>query len=172
MLKILGTGLVLTACTGIGFILARDYTERPRQLRAIESALQLLETEIVYGATPLTEALDHIAAGCDRGITVLFSQTAEELRQAGGCTAGEAWQQALAVFYQTSAVKNVDITVLKRLGVSLGLSDRQDQEKHLKLAREQLKQEIRLAEKLAEKNGRLCRYLGVLGGLALVLVLY
>lgn len=172
MFKILGSGLILSACTGLGFILARDYLERPRQLRSIESALQMLETEIVYGATPLSEALDHIAAGCDPGVTVLFSQTARELRLSGGCTAGEAWQQSLAAFYQTSAVKDVDIAVLKRLGVSLGLSDRMDQKKHLKLAREQLRQEIRQAEELAQKNGRLYRYLGVLGGLALVLVLY
>lgn len=172
MLKIIGASLALAASTGIGFTMARDYTERPRQLRAIESALQMLETEIVYGATPLTEALDHIAAGCDPGVNVLFRQTASELRQAGGCTAGEAWRQALAALYQASAVKDTDIAVLKRLGASLGLSDRRDQEKHLKLAREQLKREIRLAEELAEKNGRLCKYLGVLGGLALVLVLY
>lgn len=172
MFKLLGAGLTLAACTGIGFTLAREYTERPRQLRAIESALQMLETEIVYGATPLTEALDHIAAGCDPGVTVLFQQTAKELRQAGGCTAGEAWRQALDAFYQASAVKTADIAVLKRLGASLGLSDRRDQEKHLKLAREQLRQEIRLAEELALKNSRLYRYLGVLGGLALVLVLY
>jgi len=172
MLKILGAGLAVAACAGIGFTMARDYTERPRQLRAIESALQMLETEIVYGATPLTEALDYIAAGCDPGVNVLFRQTAKELRQSGGCTAGEAWHQALTALFRVSALKNADIAVLKRLGVSLGLSDRQDQEKHLKLAREQLRQEIRLAEELAGKNGRLCKYLGVLGGLALVLVLY
>lgn len=172
MLKILGAGLVLAACTGIGFTLAREYTERPRQLRSLESALQMLETEIVYGATPLTEALEHIAAGCDPGIKNLFRQTAIELCQAKGCTAGEAWQQALADFYQASAVESTDINVLKRLGASLGLSDRRDQEKHLKLAREQLRHEIRSAEEISLKNSRLCRYLGVLGGLALVLVLY
>ncbi len=172
MLKLFGAVLALAACAGIGFTLARNYTERPRQLRAIESALQMLETEIVYGATPLTEALDHIAAGCEPGINILFHQTAKELRQAGGCTAGEAWQQALAALFLVSALKNTDIAVLKRLGVSLGLSDRLDQEKHLKLAREQLRQEIKNAEELALKNGRLYRYLGVLGGLALVLILY
>lgn len=172
MLKIFGAGLAVSACTGIGFAIAGDYTERPRQLRAVESALQMLETEIVYGATPLREALELLAVRCEPGIAVLFRHTAAELQQGSGCTAGEAWQKALAVLYQTSSLKSADIIVLKRLGVSLGMSDRRDQEKHLKLAREQLQQEIRLAEELALKNGRLCRYLGVLGGLALVLVLY
>ena len=55
MLKLIGAGMTLAACGSIGVTWARIYEKRPQQLVAIECALQLLETEILYGAITIGE---------------------------------------------------------------------------------------------------------------------
>jgi stage III sporulation protein AB len=61
---------------------------------------------------------------------------------------------------------------LRSLGSSLGISDRADQIKHLTLAMEQIKLENIKAEDEAARNVKLWNYLGFLGGLVIVMILY
>ncbi|MDT3698179.1 MAG: stage III sporulation protein SpoIIIAB [Thermincola sp.] len=172
MLKLIGACLTLAACASFGFTWAGLYEKRPRQIKGLEGALQLLETEIIYGATPLPEAMEEVALRCDSEIAVLFRRTAGELRKMEGLTGGEAWQKAINDFFPGTALNKQDILILQRLGSSLGISDREDQAKHLTLTKSQLAAAAVQAEMTAKKSATVYRYLGVLGGLLLVLVLY
>lgn len=172
MLKLIGACLTLAACANFGFTWAGMYEKRTRQIKGIEGALQLLETEIIYGATPLPEAMAEVALRCDSEIAGLFRGTAGELRKMDGSTGGEAWQRAIDDFLPVTALHKQDIHILRRLGSSLGISDREDQAKHLKLTKSQLAAAAAEAEMNAKKSVTVYRYLGVLGGLLLVLVLY
>jgi len=172
MLKLIGACLILTACANFGFTWAGIYEKRPRQIKGLEGALQLLETEILYGATPLPDAMEEVALRCDSEIAGLFRETARELRKMDGSTGGEAWQRALDEFFPVTALNKQDVHILRRLGSSLGISDREDQAKHLKLTKSQLAAAASQAEMNAKKSATVYRYLGVLSGLLLVLVLY
>ncbi len=170
MLKLIGALLIISGCGYAGFTIAKKYRNRPRELHYLRSALQMLETEIAYGATPLPDALELVAARCAKEVAELFSQTREALLSGEGVTAGEAWERALKKFYTHSAINAGDAAILRALGMSLGISDREDQIKHLHLAQEQLKIEIAKAEEEAAKNVKLYNYLGFLGGLSIVIV--
>lgn len=172
MIKLIGACLTLAACGNLGFTWAGIYEKRPRQIKALEGALQLLETEIIYGATPLPEAMAEVAVRCDPEVAGLFRGTARELRTMEGATGGEAWQRAIDDFFPETALNKQDIHILRRLGSSLGISDREDQAKHLKLTKSQLANAAAQAEMNAKKSATVYRYLGVLGGLLLVLVVY
>ena len=172
MIKIIGACVTLGACATMGFTWAGVYEKRPRQLIYLGQGLQLLETEILYGATPLPEAMEQVAANCSPEIAGLFSCTAAELRKMEGVTAGEAWDRALAKFSVKTALAQKDLQILRRFGVSLGASDREDQAKHLKVALSQIKLAAAEAEAAAKKNATVYKYLGILGGLLLVLMLY
>lgn len=76
--------MTLAACGNMGLTWARTFEKRPRQLAAMEAALQLLETEIIYGATPLPEAMEQVAEKSDTEIEGLFRLTAGELRKMEG----------------------------------------------------------------------------------------
>ncbi|MBM7855480.1 stage III sporulation protein AB [Desulfohalotomaculum tongense] len=171
MLKLFGAVMVLCACGYAGFSMARNYQQRPKELRCLQSALQMLETEISYGATPLPDALEQVARRSESSVAGLFALTREQLLNGEGITAREAWDEALKQFYRSSAIKAGDAAVLKALGAGLGISDREDQVKHLRLAREQLKIETAKAEEEAVRNVKLYNYLGFLGGLTIVLIL-
>ena len=172
MLKLIGAGMTLAACGSIGVTWARVYEKRPQQLVAIEGALQLLETEILYGATPLPEAMAQVALKCDPEIAGLFRNTALELRKMAGITASEAWEAAVQDFFPGTALNKQDLQILKRFGAPLGASDKEDQAKHIELTKSQLKLAAQQAELLSRKHALVYKYLGFLGGLLLVLILY
>jgi len=172
MIKLIGACMALAACGGMGLTWARNYQNRPRQLSALQQSLQLLETEIIYGATPLPEAMELVAARSNRESAGLFQLTAAEFRKMDGVTAGEAWDKAVKMFYPDSALSDTDLQVLKRFGVTLGASDKEDQAKHLQLTMNQLKMAAAEAETDARKHSTVYRYLGFLGGLFLVLIIY
>ncbi|MBU7007627.1 stage III sporulation protein SpoIIIAB [Phosphitispora fastidiosa] len=172
MIKIIGACVTLGACATMGFTWAGVYEKRPQQLIYLGQGLQLLETEILYGATPLPEAMEQVAANCSPEVSGFFSCTAAELRRMEGLTAGEAWDRAIARYSVKTALAKKDLHILRRFGVSLGASDREDQAKHLKVALSQLKLAAAEAEAAARKNATVYRYLGFLGGLLLVMILY
>lgn len=172
MLKLVGAAMVVAASGLTGIAVANSYARRPRELRSLRSALQMMETEIAYGATRLPEALGLVAYRCDQAVAPLFAGAAAELQAMSGLTAAEAWEKSLNSFYPGTALKPRDLMVLRGLGSSLGISDREDQIKHLHLTTEQLGAEAAAAEEDAARNVKLWSYLGFLGGLTVVLVLY
>jgi stage III sporulation protein AB len=170
MIKLIGSLLVILACGYTGFSIAHRYQQRPKDLRYLQSALQMLETEISYGATPLPDALETISMRCEKSVALLFKKTREKLLNGGGITAREAWDDAVGQYYRHSNISTSDLTVLKNLGANLGISDREDQVKHLHLAMEQLKIEAAKADDEATKNVKLYNYLGFLSGLTIVII--
>ncbi|HBK86630.1 MAG TPA: stage III sporulation protein AB [Firmicutes bacterium] len=170
VLKVVASALVVLTTTAIGFSIARRYRDRPRHLRQLQSALQSLATEISYGATPLPEAFASLASSQPAPTDAMFRAAAISLRKPG-TTAAEAWQVGLERLLQESAVSIDDLAVIRQLGAVLGLSDRRDQERHLLLVVQHLQREEVRAEHERLQNERMWRYLGVLSGLLIVIVL-
>lgn len=171
MFKIAGTLLVITAAGAFGSLMAQNYARRPRELRALQTALSMLETEIVYGATPLAEALEQVSRRAEASVSGLFARVRAELASRAGTTVQEAWGRALEDYHSHSCLGPDDLAVLQGVGQVLGASDRQDQAKHLRLAQERLRAQHAKAEDEARQNVRLWRYLGLFAGLATVLIL-
>lgn len=170
MLKFIGAALIIGACTQAGRAVARAFAERPRQLRALRSSLQELETEIVYGAVPMQEALEHLAARGDPLVRRFYSLALTELENIRGRTAAEAWSEALEKWQESTYLTQDDLAALRVLGNSLGVSDRLDQQKHLRLAGEKLALGEAGAWEIAAKTVKPWNYLGLLGGLVIVLI--
>jgi stage III sporulation protein AB len=172
MVKVLGSVLIVVASTLIGFRIAARYANRSRQLRQFISALKLLETEIFYAATPLPDACRRIAKLSPTPVGAFFRQVAENLMDGQGRTATEVWREALLAMKDELALKESDRSVLIAFGQTLGVSDREDQIKHIHLAIAQLSAEEVSAREEQLKSEKMWRYLGALLGLTLVILLY
>ena len=171
MLKLLGSVIIVASCGMAGLLKARVYIRRPSELRALRSALQILETEIAYAASPLAKAFQTVAACSENNVADLFKAASQELLRMSGQTAGEAWDKALAVFYPQTALTHSDLSILRNFGSTLGISDREDQIKHLRLTQEQLKAETEKADEEAGRNAKIWNYFGFFGGIVAVLIL-
>lgn len=171
-LKLVGASLVLVSSSMTGNLIAKNFLERPKQLRQLRHGLQILETEISYAASFLPEALKRIAKASEPPVGSLFDKTSQLLLNQEGYTATEAWQQAIEENLSALVIKDSDKEILLQLGASLGCSDREDQVKHLRLAQEYLQKEEEKAEKEGEKNAPLWRYFGLVFGAAIIILLF
>lgn len=170
LVKLIGAVLIMAATTHLGWQVAGTYARRPRHLRHLQTGLAVLQTEIEYGATPLPDALAATARAAGPQVGLIFQRTATLLQKGGGMTAGDALRNALAQTQGQTALAQPDQEVLLALAAVLGSTGRQDQVRHLALARQRLAGEEARAEEHRQRYERLARYLGVLSGAALVLI--
>lgn len=169
--KIVGSVVILGATSYAGWQVGGTYARRPAELRDLQTALAVLQTEIEYGATPLPAALRCAALAAGPAVAPLFRETAERLEGGGGITPGDAMRDVIATGLPGSALKAEDLEVMRALAGVLGASGREDQVRHLVLARERLAGLEAQATDLRTRYEKLARYMGVLSGAALVLIL-
>ncbi len=170
MLKILGVGLVIGGCGLAGLALAHHVGQRPLQLRSLQSALLMLDSEIGYVAAPLPEVLERISNRVPEPSRSLFKMVRHGLQRSDGNTASEVWRYALKNWSAATHLKNEDVEVLATLGQGLGALSREDQLRHLRLAMDYLRAQEQLAEGERVKQERMWRTMGFLLGAALVII--
>ncbi|HXL03759.1 MAG: stage III sporulation protein AB [Firmicutes bacterium] len=171
MLKLLGAVLVVGSSGVIGNIVARSYSERPRQLSELISAFTLLETEISYAKTPLSEAL--IRAGGQKGsIAGRIFEMASRIIASGNQPPGQAWETAVRRTYSVSALTAEDRDTLLAFSAKLGSCSSTDQLKHIAFVRERLRANETKARDKATETARMWRYLGLTVGAMVTLLLY
>lgn len=161
---------VLYSATMLGATIARNYRERPRHLRLMQFALQMMETEINYGATPLPDIWRNLAHRIGEPINGIFAQAHTHLNQ-GTSTISESFDWALQEGLRTTALLSTDMEILRTLSSTLGRSNREEQMKSIRLAQTELAIEETKAEQERQNNEKMWRYLGFLIGMALVVIL-
>jgi len=155
----------------IGFQQAAKYAARPRQIRQVANALQRLETEIGYGHTPLPEALERTAHSVPQPIAGVFREAANGLASDSGISFRESWEQAVSQGWRLTAMRANEQAVMQRLGSVLGISDKEDQMKHLRLALLQLKAEEDAAREDQARYEKMWKSLGALIAVLIVILM-
>ncbi|MTI94899.1 MAG: hypothetical protein FH749_05335 [Firmicutes bacterium] len=171
MLRVLAAFMILAASTGLGFALAEGIRNRPRQLRMLQYGLTILLSEIRYRQTPLPHAFQLSARRLDAPVAGLFMALARGLAQAEGRGLYWVWQQTGTAALHDSALSQQDLQVVDSLMRVLGSGCTGEQERQLEMHLRHLQQEEIQAEKQREKTEKMWRYLGVLSGIALIIIL-
>lgn len=171
-LKLVGSILVILAGTWIGFLTARFYSERPRQIGQLISCIVSLKSYIHYVAMPLPEALTRCTSGVEGPIAALWQTAAQELTHNGYITPQEAISRAVANNKENLALRPAELEALALLGANLGSMNREEQQKYLDLVQEQLEKLEYEAVAARDPNMKMCRYLGICGSLAVVILLF
>jgi len=170
-LKILGAILILIATSGLGFFGGMQLSRRVRELESLRNDFVFLEMEINYNATPLPQIFKKLKSINAQDSNSLWDKLLVVLNDGEGISTEEAWRRALEIFCQKSSLTKDDILILKDFGLGLGSTSRQEQLKKFKLIQEllQIRQQDALTKK--QKNQRMWRSMGLLGGLALIILL-
>jgi stage III sporulation protein AB len=172
MVKLIGACLILFAGTMLGFYQALQFSRRPRQIRQLVQALQRLETEISYGFTPLPSALLTISRQIPAPLSQLFHQVGEQLTGSGDLTTEESWRLAIDSCWQHTAMKAAEKEAFLQLGLTLGITDREDQIKHLRLTASQLQTEELTAGEEQKRYEKMWKSLGLLSATLVVILMY
>lgn len=173
MIKWIGAAMILFAGTAYGFARASRYARRPKELRQLASALLTLESEIVYGVTPLPVAMRRVASAAGQPIAQLFQEAAARMQGRDvERTAGDCWAEAVNAVWPTLTLQASEQASLLALSPTLGLTDRDDQAKHLRLAVAQLRAEEETAREEQQRYGTMWRSLGALSAVLVVILMY
>lgn len=170
-LKLVGGTLVLLVSSWIGFQLAARCNGRPQQIRQIVSCLGSLKSYITYAYLPLHEALIQCTHGTYGPVADLFHHTATLLEKNTGLSPQQAITTVLNEMQGQLMLKRPELETLEILGANLGIMNRQEQGNYLSMMIEQLEKFESEAAKLRDLNTKMYRYLGICGGLAIVILL-
>lgn len=169
-LKLVGSISVVLASSFIGYVLSRDFSRRPVELRDLQTMLHMFENEISYLSNLLTDAFERINKANNSVVTVFFEDTVKCLRKNENLTASEAWEYAVRKNIKRTALNKEDEEILVSFGRMLGSSDLEGQIRNIKLALKRLENQEKKAEELRVKNESMYKRLGLLGGLAIVII--
>ncbi|PTM58518.1 stage III sporulation protein SpoIIIAB [Desmospora activa] len=172
MIKLLGAAFILFATSAAGFLTAKRFKDRPRQIRQLRAALSLLQTEITYGSRRLDQVCAHIAQREAAPIGSLFGWAGEYMERLDGASTFECWRRAVTQTWPHTVLKETEKQILLDFGKTLGISDREDQLQNLRRAQTALEGEEALARDEQERYEKMCRSLGVLTGALIVILIY
>lgn len=171
LLRLFGSIIVLMSSSFLGYILSTDCKKRPQQLRELQALLQMFENRISYLSDILTDAFDIIFASSKSEVGIFFNYTSKKLKAERNMNACEAWEAAVRDNIKKTSLNKEDEEILVSFGKILGGSDLEGQIKNIRLTINQLKLQEDKAEKSRVKNEGMYRSLGILGGIAVVVVL-
>lgn len=171
MIKLIGCLFILLSSSGIGYMLGSKYTFRVRELKLLKTAMQMLETEIIYSHTPLPDAFASAGKKSLSPIKEIFNLMAENLMKREFSSVGDALDDALKKNTIRLSLSKEDIEIIKTFGYSIGDSDTDGQAKSFKLILKQLDIQEMNAQELKNKNEKMFKNLGFLAGLAITILL-
>lgn len=171
MAKMIGATLIILAATLAGWYKARQYANRPRQIRQLIVALKRLETEIMYGFTPLPDALRVIAKQLKPPLQSIFEHAAGGMDNHNS-TAQQSLHTAISQYWGHTDMKSAEKEIMVQLSYTLGTSDRADQAGHITAAISQLQHEELQARDEQVHYEKMYKSLGLLSGILVVILLY
>lgn len=171
IMKFLGGLLVLISTSLIGFFYGNQYSNRLNNLVYMEQCIKMLETEIVYGAVPLPEAMLNVYKKGNKKVSFLFKEIRDHIIENKVEEVYYSFYDLRHILKNDLNFKQQDVEIILSLGRVLGTSNREDQGKNFQLILNQiiiLEKEAKLER---DKNEKMFKSLGVLVGLAIVIIL-
>ena len=166
MLKYITISILFILCAFIGYYLGERYKERSLQLKEIQKAMMLLNTEVVFSNTAIPQALLKISKAVMEPFSEVFSRTSSLLEEGIVESVSEAFRYSYKENNNSIYLNENDYRVLDDFFKVLGESGVVGQEKIFKVTMDSLVINTRDAEKEAGVNTKMYRTLGVCIGLA------
>ena len=170
-IKFIGGILIFFSTTLLGFYYGGKYSHRLRNLIYMEQCIKILETEIVYGAILLPDALTSVYNKGNKCVSFIFESIKDCLLNNKKAEVYDSFIHVEPLLRDKLYFKEEDIEMFLSLGRIVGSSNRQDQEKNFKLILNRISVLEREAELERDKNEKMFKNLGILAGLAIIILL-
>lgn len=171
LLKGLGILIILAASVLFGYSLSRDYVMRIKNLEQVDKMFLLLKGEIKYNNSGINESVMKIS-GCMENIMGEFLKCVWSYFNNEDCTLKDAWNEGVKAVLETKTkLGKEDIVLIKELGNSLGITDRETQINGILNCMGTIEIKIKELNEVREEKCRLYRTLGVMTGAFMAIVL-
>lgn len=170
MIKMVGAVLVLISTYAIGSLLALQVKEQEKWLKDMKTALFLLLGELEYRQVPLPEALEIIGQRHGGRLTAFFRVLSEELKKKEGFSLQELWRQLAVPALKDCPLSGEQKEEFADLGLYFTESDRETRRNSLDFYLNRLEEDIVKLRETGADKAYLCRTLGMLGGIFLLIL--
>ena len=167
VLRIIIYSFIFLSTSFIGILLSKRYANRVKELREFKNALNMFKTKMRFTYEPIPEIFKEISKGVNSNIGSVFNIASNNMKL---LTAGRAWELAI----ESTSMLNIndeDKKALQNLSKLLGRTDVQGQLSQIEITESILDEQISKAEIEKRKNEKMYRSLGVIIGLAIVIIL-
>lgn len=152
ILKVIGSIIVITVSSFVGYFMSKDCSKRPLQLRALQGLIQMLESEIRFLSSYIPDAFERIYKLDDSPVTGFFVATIKNLKNDSSLSASQAWEMAISSNIYKTALNTEDMQILINFGNMLGNSDIEGQVKNISFVLTQLSIQEKKLKSLKEKT--------------------
>ena len=166
VLKIVMLFAVFGTISTIGVKISNRYTERANNLKQIKKALNIFETKIMYTYEPIPDVFLEISKKIKGDVGKLFGDASRNMSLD---FAGDAWEKSLN--NSNIMLLEDDKEALRSLGKLLGSTDIDGQLSQIRLVNGFLNEQIKEAIEQKDKNETMYKKVGIIVGLAVVIVL-
>ena len=165
----IGFFLAASSCLGIGRWAAAQMGRRVRLLEASISLIEFFKAQLAFTmAEPVSILQEAVSRKAMKDLPFVFS-CLDLCRQ--GEIFPDAWQKSLQA-ERSGALSDEDRQILMDLGEILGSTSLQGQLDQLNLLQKRLQLQQDAAAERYQTSGKLYQSLGLMGGLALVIILW
>jgi len=170
--RIVGALAVMLGSVGLGLYYAAKEGFRVQDLSEFKKALLILSSEIEYMRSPLAVACANISKRTSLGAARLFEHFSAALTDGDGETAYQLWLASMEAVKDKSFLADEDWAVVEGFGKTLGYLDKQMQQNAITYAVSYIDEKTASLQIKADKNKKMYRSLGVIGGLMITVVLW
>lgn len=171
MIKFIGCVMIISGFGAIGFKYAKMLSNRVKELKSLEKAVMILESEITYIYTPVPEAFTKIGEKVEGIVGVIFSNaskflsdnTCEEVYESIKISANEC--------KNNTYLEEKDLEILYDLSKVLGQWDIESHKSIFKLTKKNLDSQIVEATEKENKQGKMFKALGISFGICICILL-
>ena len=166
LIRIIIYSCIFISSSLIGIMISRKYANRVSELKDFRTALNMFKTKVRYTYEPVPEIFKEISSSITSNIGNVFRLASNNMKLV---SAGKAWEMSL-----DSSALNIteeDKNSLKNLGKQLGKTDLDGQVKDIEVTQVFLEEQIIKAEAERIKSEKMYRSLGMVIGLAIVIIL-
>lgn len=165
-LKIIIYTCIFLSSSAIGILISKKYEERVNELKEFKNALNMFKTKIKFTYEPIPEIFEEISKQINSNTGKIFKLASCNMEV---LAAGDAWN--MAVDTKILSINEEDKDILKNLSKLLGQTDIEGQISQIELTTAFLDEQIEKAEKERLKSEKMYRTLGMVVGLAIVIIL-
>lgn len=172
MLKAAGIFLIFMAGTGIGFSKSMEFTRREQELRMFLQIALYLKGAVRCGNASLPEAFLETACKFEGVYRKFLMEVSECLKMANGRTCGSIFRDCAEKNLEGTALSAEEKEIVFSFGCRLGYLDREMQLRQIEMFEMELSEALEHLKKELPEKKKLCRSMGILGGILLGVLLW
>lgn len=170
-IKILGSIIVIFSSIlfALSFLFKEKY--RIEELEGMKQALQILKSNLTYSNMPLFEAMKEISLKSEKNLKEFFYTVSKRLEERNGKTAFEIWEDTIHEMCKDLYFTSEDLSTFISFGKNLGSIDIRLHEENIQSTIDYIDYKILNLKSKKQKDLKMYKSLGLLGGILIVVIL-